>query len=166
MFGRTFLSLAAAVAFAAVLVNRPTNSASRSNSSAQPATESDFETLKKHVMAREREELDALKTGDLQRFAALIADDAVFVDDHGPATKAEIVSHTAEFRLTEYAMDDVRFVPVSRDSGLISYKIAEKGTSHGRDFAATVYVSALWVHRGDKWLCVFSQETAARPPRP
>jgi len=124
------------------------------------------EPLKERIVAKEREGLDALKTGDLQRFAALTADDAVFVDDHGPATKAEIISHTAEFRLTEYAMDDVRFVPVSRNSGLIAYKITEKGTSHGREFAATVYVSALWAERDGKWVCLFSQETAARPPRP
>jgi len=59
-------------------------------------------------------------------------------------------------------MDDVRFVPVSADSGLIVYTLTESGTSHGKEFAAKVNVSALWLKRDGKWLCAFSQETAAR----
>jgi hypothetical protein len=65
---------------------------------------------------------------------------------------------------TEYAIEDVRFVPLSDASGLISYKIAEKGVSHGHEFAAHVYVSSIWAERGGKWACLFSQETAARTP--
>jgi hypothetical protein len=59
-------------------------------------------------------------------------------------------------------MTDVRFVALSADSGLIVYRIAETGTSHGREFAARVLVSSLWAKRGGKWMCVFSQETAAK----
>lgn len=166
MYGRKILILAVAMPFAAVVAHSGPNAAPRARSAAPAAGDSRIETLKKHIIAKEREELDTLKTGDLKLFAALIADDAVFVDDHGPATKAAIVSHTADFRLSEYAMDDIRFVPVSRDSGLITYKIAEKGASHGHEFSTTVYVSALWAQRNAKWICLFSQETAARPPRP
>jgi hypothetical protein len=60
-------------------------------------------------------------------------------------------------------MDDVRFVPLSVTSGLIEYKIAEKGVSHGKEFAAQAYISSIWAEREGKWLCLFSQETAARP---
>jgi len=118
--------------------------------------------LQERIAAKEREELNSLKTGDLALFAGLLADDAVFVDIHGPAGKTEVVEHTAGFRLLEYAMEDVRFVPISETAGLIAYKLTEKGASHGRDFAATVYVSALWVEREGKWVCKFSQETAAK----
>jgi ketosteroid isomerase-like protein len=120
------------------------------------------DSLREQIVARERAGLDALKTGDLTAFAASTADDAIFVDAHGPATKAEVVEHTAEFRLHEYTMDDVRFVPVSADSGLIVYTLTESGTSHGKEFSAKVHVSALWLRRGGKWRCAFSQETAAR----
>ena len=165
MNARTLLVLAAAMPCLAILARSELNADPRTHPTATPAGESRSETVKERIVAKEREGLDALKTGDLKLFADLTADDAVFVDDHGPATKSEIVGHTAEFRLTEYAMDDVRFVPVSRNSGLIVHKIAEKGISHGREFAATVYVSALWAERDGKWVCLFSQETAARPPR-
>jgi ketosteroid isomerase-like protein len=118
--------------------------------------------LRDQIAAQERAGMDALKTGDLAAFAASIAEEAVFVDDHGPATKAEVVQHTAGFRLREYTMTDVRFVPLSADSGLIAYTSAESGTSHGKEFSAKVHVSSVWAKRGGKWLCLFSQETAAK----
>jgi hypothetical protein len=119
------------------------------------------ETLQQQIVSQERKELESLKTGDMNLFASLLAEDAVFLDDHGAATKAEVVQHTAGFRLTEYSMEDVRFVQVSANSGLITYKITEKGNSNGREFSAQVYISALWAERAGKWVCLFSQETTA-----
>jgi uncharacterized protein (TIGR02246 family) len=118
--------------------------------------------LREQIVAQERAELDSLKTGDLTAFANCLADDAVIVDAQGPAGKAEVVKHTADFRLHEYAMADVRFVPLSADSGLIVYLMTESGTSHGKEFAARVHVSAVWLKRDGRWMCVFSQETAAK----
>ena len=123
---------------------------------------SSADSLQQQIVSKEREELECLKTGDLKRFAELLADDAIFVDDHGAASKSEIGEHTAEFRLTEYTIDDVKFVPLSTTSGLISCKIRESGNSHGKEFTAQVYVSALWAERGGKMVCFFSQETAAK----
>jgi hypothetical protein len=79
-----------------------------------------------------------------------------------PTQQEEVVAQVAGFRLTEYTMTDVRFVALSADSGLIVYRLAESGTSHGKEFAAKVHVSSLWLRRGGKWMCVFSQETGAR----
>jgi hypothetical protein len=59
-------------------------------------------------------------------------------------------------------MDNIGFVPISANTGLITYRIAEKGVSHGKEFSARVYVSSLWTERGNRWVCLFSQETAAR----
>jgi hypothetical protein len=124
---------------------------------AQPA-----QTLREEIAARERAGLDALKTGDVTAFADSLPVDAVFVDAHGAADKQEVVKNVTGFRLSGYTTSYVRFVALSADSGLIVYRLAEKGTSHGKEFAATVHVSSLWVTRGGKWMCVFSQETAAK----
>ena len=118
--------------------------------------------LQEEIVAQERAGLDALKPGDIAAFAGATADDAVFVDAAGPAGKADVVKHVADFRLTDYTMSDIRFVRLSADSGLIVYRIADSGTSHGKEFTAKVYVSALWARRGGKWVCLFSQETAAK----
>lgn len=120
------------------------------------------DSIQQEIVSKEREELDSLKAGNLELFGKLLADDAVFVDAQGPASKAQVVKNVAEFRLLEYSMEDVRFVPVSAESGLIAYKVTEKGVSHGREFTAQVYISAVWTKHGGKWICLFSQETAAK----
>jgi Domain of unknown function (DUF4440) len=119
-------------------------------------------SIEQQIVSKEREGLEALKTGDLERFGNLTADEAVMVDAQGPATKAQVLKNVAGFTLTEYSMEDVRFVPISPNTGLISYKIVEKGVSHGKEFTAQAYVSSVWTERGNKWVCLFSQETAAR----
>lgn len=122
----------------------------------------DADALRDQIVASERAGLDCLKRGDLAAFGEMTADDAVFVDSQGPATKAEVMEHTAGFRLTDYSIEDVPFVPVSAESGMISYRITESGNSHGHDFTARVYVSSLWAKRQGKSVCLFSQETAAK----
>jgi hypothetical protein len=119
-------------------------------------------SLKDQIVAQERAGLDALKTGDMKTFENLTADDAVFVDSSGSADKADVMKHTQGFRLRDYTISDIKFVELSKNSGLIAYQIVESGTSHGKDFSAKVNVSSLWVKRRGKWVCEFSQETAAR----
>jgi hypothetical protein len=145
--------------FAALLLARPKASAAAHPFASRNAGDI---SLEQQVVAKEREGLDALKSGNVELFGNLTADDAVLVDAHGPATKAQVLKNVAEFTLSDYSMDNLQFVPLSPNSGLITYKISEKGVSHGKEFAAQAWVSSIWTHRGDKWLCVFSQETGAR----
>ena len=120
------------------------------------------ESMQQQIVAKEREELEALKTGDANAFANLIADEAVFADSRGTAGKAEVVQHISDFKLKEYSIEDVKFVAVSETSGVIAYKLTQSGTSHGHDFTAHATASALWTRRDGKWLCLFSQETPTR----
>jgi hypothetical protein len=117
------------------------------------------ESLESQIVAKEREGLEDLKNGQVEAFGALTADEAVLVDAHGPASKAQVLQNVAGFKLSEYSMEDMRFVPISATTGLISYKITERGSSHGREFTAQAYVSSVWTKRGNNWVCLFSQET-------
>jgi hypothetical protein len=144
------------------LLGRPIISTVAAQSSEFHDATTSESSLQQKIVAKEREGLDALKAGNLELFGNLTADDAVFVDTHGPASKAQVLKNVAGFRLTEYSIEDVRFVAISSKSGLISYKIGEKGVSHGKEFAAQVYVSSVWAKRGGQWVCLFSQETAAK----
>jgi hypothetical protein len=112
--------------------------------------------LERQIVAKERAGLDALKSGNLELFGSLTADDAILVDAHGPATKAQVLKNVAEFTLTDYSMDNLQFLPLSESSGLIAYKISAKGVSHGKEFSAQAYVSSIWAQRGNQWLCLFS----------
>ena len=118
--------------------------------------------MEQQIIAKEREGLECLKTGDLSRFGRLTADNAILVDDHGPAGKTQVMKNVAEFKLLDFSMDDVRFVPISAKSGLITYEIHEHGESHGHEFTAQAYVSSVWEKRGKDWVCLFSQETATK----
>jgi len=118
--------------------------------------------MEQQIVSKEREGLDALKAGNLEVFGSLTADDAVLIDAHGPATKKQVLKNVAGFKLVDYSMDNVNFLAISTKSGLITYRISEKGSSHGKDFAAQAYVSSVWTKRKGRWVCVFSQETAAK----
>jgi ketosteroid isomerase-like protein len=120
------------------------------------------DSLQQRILAKEREELDALKNGDLEAFAALLADEAVFLNSRGPSPKADVVKHVADFKLLDYSIDDVRFMPVGPKTGLIIYKLTQKGASQGREFTGRANISALWIERDGKWLCLFSQESPSK----
>ena len=120
------------------------------------------DSIQQRIVSKEREELDALKSGDLDAFAALLAEEAVFLNSRGPSPKADVVKHIADFKLLDYSIDDVRFVPVGPRTGLIVYKLTQKGASHGREFSGQANISALWTERDGKWVCLFSQETPSK----
>jgi Domain of unknown function (DUF4440) len=143
------------------LLAQPSNSPDAAVKASTNASQSDADAMQQQIVAKEREGLEALKSGNLELFATLTAEDAVFVDSQGPATKEQVMKNVQNFRLVDFSMQDVKFVSISPTSGLISYKATEKGTSHGREFTAVVYVSSVWTLRQGKWLCQFSQETAA-----
>ncbi len=125
---------------------------------ATPANDS----IKDQIVAKEREELDALKAGQIDVFASLLADEAIFLNSRGPAPKAQVVKNVGNFKLLDYSMEDVQFVPVGPRTGLIVYKLTEQIGRGDKDFMATFYVSALWTERQGKWLCLFSQESPAK----
>jgi hypothetical protein len=145
-----------------LLLGRPKISYAEIQSFESPDANTNDESRERQIVSKEREGLDALKTGNLELFGNLTADDAVFVDTQGPASKAQVLKNVSEFRLTEYSMEDIKFVSISPNAGLISYEITEKGVSHGKEFAAQVYVSSVWAKRGSQWVCLFSQETRAK----
>ena len=70
------------------------------------ATSGGASTMQERVVAKEREGLEALKTGDIAHFGELTAEDAIFVDPHGIASKAEVMKNVAGFRLTDFTIED------------------------------------------------------------
>lgn len=61
------------------------------------------------------------------------------VDDHGAADRAQILKKVTGSRLTDCTMNEMRFVLISRKTGMISYRILKEGTSHGGDFMDQTY---------------------------
>ena len=117
------------------------------------------DSLKNTILAKEREELDALKFGNTKLFGELLSEDAVFVDSHGPIPKATLMKHVGEFRITQYEMAQIRFVPTGERSGVLIYKLNSEGTIQWAEFHHSTFVSACWAETSAHWVCVFSQET-------
>ena len=69
-------------------------------------------SLQQTIIAKEREEPEAIKSGDMTRFAELLADDAVFLNQRGHGDKALVVKNTSLVRLLDFSMDDIHFVPL------------------------------------------------------
>ena len=61
-------------------------------------------------------------------------------------------------------MEDIRFVKLSATSGVVAYRLTQKGSANGHEFTSQVWASAVWVQRDGKWQTVFSQETPMRKP--
>jgi ketosteroid isomerase-like protein len=120
------------------------------------------DSMQDQIIAKEREELDALKTGNIAAFANLLTDEAVFLNPHGPSPKAEVVKHVADFKLLDYSIEDVRYLAVGPKTGLIVYKLTQKAAANGHEFTSKAYISALWTERDGKWVCLFSQETPTK----
>ena len=59
-------------------------------------------------------------------------------------------------------MENIKFVAAGSNSGVVAYKLTQKGNAHGHEFTSVAYASALWTKRDGKWVCLFSQETPAR----
>ena len=116
--------------------------------------------LLEQITAQERKRWDARKAGSTAAFADLIAEDAVFVDSRCPEGKAAVVEHASNSKLKDYFMDNVKLVSYTATSGLITYKMTEKTiAAKNKEVASDFLVSAFWVQRDGKWLCVFSQES-------
>jgi ketosteroid isomerase-like protein len=118
------------------------------------------------ILAAAKAGLDALKSGDVAGYEAMITDDAVIVDDDGLERKPDLVKKLAEIQVKDYRISDVRFVPVSADNGLVAYTLTESWTDHGKPFTAKMNVSSVWERSGGAgrggFACVFLQETPAK----
>jgi hypothetical protein len=58
----------------------------------------EVDSIQQQILAKEREELDCLRTGNMEVFANLLADGAVFVDAQGPASKAEVAKNVCRLQ--------------------------------------------------------------------
>jgi hypothetical protein len=121
----------------------------------------------------EKQVLEAWKNQNLSTLQSLLRDDYVQIAGPGPErmTKAEVLKAVPQARITDYTLEDIRFVRLNRDAAILTYKLTLKGLPDDKGlFANPAYVSASWVHQETAWLSVFRQWTplskeASGPPR-
>ena len=131
-----------------------------SRSMMKPAFPSVSPELAAQILAREKAVWEAAKQRDMRRFDDLVADDARMVFVSGMMTKQEYMRAASARTITDYSLKDFQVFLPAKGIVITSYKATVSGTANGKAFTATaVRESSLWVHRDQKWVAVWNQET-------
>jgi len=119
--------------------------------------------LEEKIVALEKQGWEAIKKKDWTALGSLMTEDFVEVGEMGIRGKLEAIQDLkANLTLTEYAMEQVKVLELSKDAALVTYRLVQKGSYKGQDLPSKASCSAAYVRRGGKWLNISFQQTAAK----
>ena len=75
----------------------------------------------------ENQVLAAMKNRDQTTLERLLRENYVEILGPQRLTKIELLKSLTPSHITDYAMEDVRLVPLGRDAAILTYKLAPKG---------------------------------------
>ena len=155
------LSISAALTALLLVLDIVTSSCSTSGRSTNHWTAASKE-LADVIRTQEIGVWEALKKKDKAADRTLLADDFVGVYKEGVGNKIEHIAQIdADYQLSEYTLDHVRVLTVSKDAAMIVYRATCRATgTWANDCAQPMFISSLWLNRGDTWVNVFSQDTS------
>lgn len=140
------------------------NAAASPAASATPATAS---TANDAVIAQEKQAWDAIKNKDYDGFAAMLADEQIYVTDDGVHDKADTVKGVRELNLTDLTLADWKVVSLDKEAAVVTYTVTAKGTVGGQQLPGTPERdTTAWMKRNGKWLSLYHQDTTVMPPQP
>jgi ketosteroid isomerase-like protein len=103
---------------------------------------------------------DAFAKQDEATIKKLMTEDHVAVTPYGgKQSRADQLKNLPELKITEYTASEARLTMLTKDSAMITYVLAQKGTYKGKDLPAKVYASSVWIKRDGKWQEALYQET-------
>jgi hypothetical protein len=119
------------------------------------------DALKESLVKLEKQSWEAWKNHDGKFFQEFLSDDHVEVGFGGPTDKATVVSGVAGplCSVKSYAVDHFELAVLNADTALLTYHAAQDTTCGGKPVPSPVWVSSLYVKRGDRWLNVLYQQT-------
>jgi hypothetical protein len=106
---------------------------------------------------------DALRRGDAEEDARLLADDFLGVYPSGFADRSDHAGQLANGpTVAEFELHEARLMVLSDNDVLLSYRAAWRRLTTGDPGAReSMYVSSLWSRRSGRWVNVFSQDSPA-----
>ena len=118
----------------------------------------DLDTL----VALETKVWEALRRGDAEADARLLAEDFLGVYATGFAGRAEHAAQLANGpTVAEYQLHNVRLIALSDNDALLCYRADFRAVAADGAAVESMYISSLWSRRSGEWLNVFSQDTPA-----
>jgi ketosteroid isomerase-like protein len=124
-------------------------------------------TLKETLLEREHAFWKANLAGDGAYYAAALADDALVVSPWGVQDRDAIVATVSANAVpyTGYEIDEVRCLPLTGDSAILTYRARVSGERAGTPFTHTVYATSAYVRRGGEWTgASFHQQSLVATP--
>jgi hypothetical protein len=125
--------------------------------------QADRAKLQDTVTTLEKQGWEALKKQDVEAFKKLTADDFVGTfGDGSRVTKTELVKLLPDFRITDYALEDVKMLRFNQGAVMLTFKAVYDSELKGEKAKNSVLASSGWVQRDGTWLNVFYQETPVK----
>lgn len=100
---------------------------------------------------------------DPEKAMTMIADESIVVGPQGtmkidPAKYGEM-TRDGQWTLDSFELQDVNVVFPNEDTGIIAYKVRQKGSLKGQAMDLNCADSSTWVKDGDDWKCALHTET-------
>ena len=116
---------------------------------------------KENLIKLEKQSWEAWKNRDAQFFKEFLSDDHVEVGFYGAANKADVVATVASPAcvVRSYSVDQFKVALLDANTALVTYHAAQDTSCHDKPVPSPVWVSSLYLKRGDRWLNVFYQQT-------
>jgi hypothetical protein len=131
---------------------------------AKPASvQSDAQkTAANNIIGLEQQFWEALKNKDVKFLEASVPADLVTISMFGVLGKTAVIGMFSKMpcEVRSYTLTDSKVTFFTSETALLTYKGATDGTCAGKA-VPTVWASAVYVKRHDRWLKVSHQETLA-----
>jgi RNA polymerase sigma factor (sigma-70 family) len=116
--------------------------------------------LKETVLALTQRLWEAHTKQDRNTFNNLLADDYVGLDiSRREYTKAAALDYVANYRVTEYSINNAKVIQLNATSAVVTYEVRFKirSTSGKEEGPAVYHNSCAWAKRHGKWWAVFGE---------
>lgn len=121
----------------------------------------DNNALKETLVKLEKQSWEAWKTHDGKFFRDFLSDDHVEVGFGGVTNKATVVAGVASpiCVVKSYAVDKFELTVYDANTALLTYHAEQETACNGHAVPSPVWVSSLYIKRGDRWLNALYQQT-------
>ena len=153
----TLAMLAVAILTSGAAYAQDVNEPTQQDMPARPAA-----TLDKGLIANEKLINEALAKGDKAAFTALVSPTSFSADANGFMKSSDMLAMFEHAKITTWAMSDEKVTWVDPNTAIVTYKWTGAGTFKGQPIPPVTYASTVWTKKGDKWVAVFHQESAAK----
>ncbi|MGH9781439.1 MAG: nuclear transport factor 2 family protein, partial [Candidatus Acidiferrales bacterium] len=121
--------------------------------------------LAAELVAAEREFWEAWKNKQPDRFAAAMADDAVFFGLYGVTGKSDLVNEQRDSinscRVTSYTLANPRVIPIDAGAAILLYDAGQHAVCGGQPVQPFMHGESVYAFRNGRWMNVLRSEVPA-----